>query len=324
MPKVSIIVPVYNTSAYLRRCMDALTGQTLEDIEIIAVNDGSTDDSPAILGEYEQKDSRVRVFHKVNGGQATARNMGIRRSHGEYVGFADSDDYVDADMFRQMYELAKEKDCDMVECNYHYLQETKDDIRELKTRGRIREYTGQKDMLIDPQVSPWNKLYRREILLHNGVDFPEGLIYEDTAFYIKTIPYVKKASYLDRACVYYFLRETSTMNANKSRKVGNIFQVLQNILDFYRGNGFYEEYAAELEYFCVKICLCSSLSRIGRVTDKELETKLLDKTLAFIHENFPFYKKNPYFHGKTGSYIKIVNRHNSRCIGRILGKIMKG
>ena len=69
------------------------------------------------------------------------------------------------------------------------------------------------------------------------------------------------------------------MNANKSRKVGNIFQVLQNILDFYRGNGFYEEYAAELEYFCVKICLCSSLSRIGRVTDKELETKLLDKTL---------------------------------------------
>ena len=97
MPKVSIIVPVYNTSAYLRRCMDALTGQTLEDIEIIAVNDGSTDDSPAILGEYEQKDSRVRVFHKVNGGQATARNMGIRRSHGEYVGFADSDDYVDAD-----------------------------------------------------------------------------------------------------------------------------------------------------------------------------------------------------------------------------------
>lgn len=220
MPKVSIIVPVYNTSAYLRRCMDALTGQTLEDIEIIAVNDGSTDDSPAILGEYEQKDSRVRVFHKVNGGQATARNMGIRRSHGEYVGFADSDDYVDADMFRQMYELAKEKDCDMVECNYHYLQETKDDIRELKTRGRIREYTGQKDMLIDPQVSPWNKLYRREILLHNGVDFPEGLIYEDTAFYIKTIPYVKKASYLDRACVYYFLRETSTMNANKSRKVG--------------------------------------------------------------------------------------------------------
>ena len=127
--------------------------------------------------------------------------MGIRRSHGEYVGFADSDDYVDADMFRQMYELAKEKDCDMVECNYHYLQETKDDIRELKTRGRIREYTGQKDMLIDPQVSPWNKLYRREILLHNGVDFPEGLIYEDTAFYIKTIPYVKKASYLDRACV---------------------------------------------------------------------------------------------------------------------------
>ena len=110
MTKVSIIVPVYKTSAYLRRCMDALVGQTLKDIEIIAVNDGSTDDSAAILGEYEQKDSRVRVFHKVNGGQATARNMGIRRSHGEYVGFADSDDYVDINMFKTLYDYAQMED----------------------------------------------------------------------------------------------------------------------------------------------------------------------------------------------------------------------
>lgn len=324
MTKVSIIVPVYNTSAYLKRCMDALVGQTLKDIEIIAVDDGSTDDSPAILEAYEQKDSRVRVFHKLNGGQATARNMGIRKSRGEYIGFADSDDYVDTDMFRQMYELAVEKKCDMVECRYHYLQECGDSTKELKTRGRIREYQNQKDMLIDPQVSPWNKLYRREILIQNDIDFPEGLIYEDTAFYIKTIPYVKKTAYLDRALVYYFLRGNSTMNANKSRRVGDIFPVLHNILDFYETKGFYKEYTTELEYFCVKIALCSSLSRIGRVTDKKLEARLLDETFAFIQDNFPLYKDNPYFRGRTGVYIRMVNRRNSKYTGRILGKIMKG
>ena len=324
MTKVSIIVPVYNTSVYLRRCMDALVGQTLKDIEIIAVDDGSTDDSPAILEAYEQKYPKVRVFHKLNGGQATARNMGIRRSRGEYIGFADSDDYVDTDMFRQMYELAVEKNCDMVECRYHYLQEYNSSTKKLRTRGRIRQYQNQKDMLIDPQVSPWNKLYRREILIQNGIDFPEGLIYEDTAFYIKTIPYVKKTAYLDRALVYYFLRGNSTMNANKSRRVGDIFPVLHNILDFYETKGFYQEYATELEYFCVKIALCSSLSRIGRVTDKKLEARLLDETFAFIHDNFPSYKDNPYFRGRTGAYIRMVNRRNSKYTGRILGKVMKG
>ena len=324
MPKVSIIVPVYNTSKYLRRCMDALVNQTLKEIEIIAVNDGSTDDSPAILEEYAAKYPCVTVLNKTNGGQATARNMGIRSSKGEYIGFADSDDYVDTDMFRQMYELAVKKDCDMVECNYHYLQEENGKTKELQTRGHIREYKNQKDMLIDPQVSPWNKMYRREVLMHRDLNFPEGLIYEDTAFYIKTIPYVQKAAYLDEPFVYYFLRGNSTMNANKSNKVGDIFLVLHNILDFYHTYGFYGTYEKELEYFCVKIALCSSLSRIGRVTDKKLEGQLLDETFTFIHDNFPEYKKNPYFNGKIGLYIKNVNRFNSKYLGRILGKVMKG
>lgn len=323
-PKVSIIVPVYNTEKYLARCLDALVNQTLDNIEIIAVNDGSTDKSPDILKEYAEKYACIRVLDKKNGGQATARNLGIRESRGEYIGFADSDDYVDTTMFEKMYSLAKEKECDMVECYFHYLMETDGEPKTLQPRGRVREYKNQQDMLIDPQVSPWNKLYRREILMQPGIYFPEGLIYEDTAFYIKTIPYVKKAAYLDEQLVYYFLRGNSTMNANKSRKVGNIFPVLEDILTFYKKYGFYELYAKELEYFCVKIVLCSSLSRIGRVTDKKLENELLDESFAFIRKYFPHYKKNPYFKGKIGIYIKNVNRGNSKYLGRILGRLMKG
>ena len=324
MPKVSIIMPVYNTEKYLKRCLEALVNQTLADIEIIAVNDGSTDSSLDILKEYAEKYSFIRVLNKENGGQATARNMGIKESTGEYIGFTDSDDYVDTTMFEKMYSLAKEKDCDMVECYFHYLMETEGEPKVLQPRGRVREYENQKDMLIDPQVSPWNKLYRREVLMQQDVNFPEGLIYEDTAFYIKTIPYVKKAAYLDEQLVYYFLRGNSTMNANKSQKVGNIFPVLENILEFYKKYGFYENYKEELEYFCVKIVLCSSLSRIGRVMDRELEQQLLDQSFAFIQKYFPEYKKNKRFAGKIGLYIKHVTRGNSKYIGRILGRVMKG
>ncbi len=324
MPKVSIIMPVYNTGKYLRRCLTALVNQTLEDIEIVAVNDGSTDNSLQILQEYAEQYDIIRVLTKENGGQATARNLGIRECRGEYIGFADSDDYVDTTMFEKMYSLAKEKDCDLVECYFHYLQETDGEPLVLPPRGRVREYQNQQDMLIDPQVSPWNKLYRREVLLQPDMNFPEGLIYEDTAFYIKTIPHVKKAAYLDEQLVYYFLRGNSTMNANKSKKVGNIFPVLENILSFYNKYGFYEAYKNELEYFCVKIVLCSSLSRIGRVTDKQLEAELLDESFAFIKKYFPQYKQNPYFSGKIGLYIKNVNRWNSKYLGRILGRVMKG
>lgn len=325
MAKVSVIVPVYNTSKYLKRCFEALVNQTLEDIEIIAVNDGSTDESLSILYRYEELyPKKVKVFSKENGGQATARNMGIRLATGEYIGFADSDDYVDTSMFEKMYNLAVKRNADLVECHYNYIQETDKGNRKLATRGVIKEHESQKDMFLNPQVSPWNKIYRREILMREDVDFPEGLIYEDTSFYVKTIPYITQSAYLDEHLVYYFLRGNSTMNINKSRKVADIFRVLEDILNFYKKHGFYDEYRDELEYFCVKIVFCSSLSRIGRVTEPSLEKELIGQSFEFVNKHFKNYRKNKYFKGKIGMYIRLVNRWDARIFGRILGKLMKG
>lgn len=325
MVKVSVIVPVYNTERYLRRCLDSLVGQTLEELEIILVDDGSTDSSLQILREYEiEYPDRVKVYTKANGGQATARNLGVRESKGSYIGFIDSDDYVDTKMFEMMYRAAEEDQCDLVECHYHYLIEEGKKTRELKTRGDIRQYKDQKDMFINTQASPCNKLYRREVLLQSGVNFTEGFIYEDTAFYIKTIPFIKKERFVNEPLYYYFLRSSSTMNANKSRKVGNIFPVIEDILNFYKDNNFYEAYQKELEYFCVKILLCSSLSRIGRIKDYNIAKELYDKTFSFIRVNFSGYKQNPYLCGKIGVYLKLVNRRNCIYIGKVLGRIMKG
>lgn len=325
MRKVSVIVPVYNTEKYLNRCLDSLLNQTIDDLEVILVNDGSTDGSVDILKDYVEKyPDRFVLIEKENGGQATARNLGIKSSNGRYIGFVDSDDKVDEKMFETMYEKAVQASYDMVECHYHYVLETENGLKELGTRGDIRQYKNQKDMFINPQASPWNKLFKREVIVNNGIRFPEGVIYEDTSFYIKSIPFVKSSAYVDEKFVYYYLRGNSTMNANKSKKVGDIFRVIEDYLEFYKENDLFEEYKNELEYFTVKILLCSSLSRIGRVTDKELEKKFRDKTFDMINEYFPNYKKNRYFEGKIGLYIKTIGRKTAKPMGKLLGKIMKG
>ena len=325
MVEVSVIVPVYNTEKYLSRCLESLVHQTLKEIEIIIIDDGSTDSSIDIMNDYLKRfPEKVRVIRKDNGGQASARNRGIWESNGEYIGFVDSDDYVDLAMYQTMYDIALQNDCDMVECFYHYVRDTEKGLRELHTRGNIRQYKNQKDMFINPMTCPWNKLIKKKLLLQEGMEFPEGLIYEDTAFCIKLIPFIKKERFVNKPFVYYFLRESSTMNANKNRRVADIFMVIENILTFYRIKGFYSEYETELEYFCVKVLLCSSLSRIGRVSDNLLRQELLNDTFSFIQKYFPNYKNNSYFSGKVGIYIKQLDRKNSDMVSKLLGQIMKG
>jgi glycosyltransferase involved in cell wall biosynthesis len=325
---------VYNTGKYLRRCLNALVNQTLpkNQLEIIAVNDGSTDNSLEILREYEEKyPELIRVFSKENGGQATARNLGIQKATGEYVGFADSDDYVDTTMFEKMLSLAKRDDADLVECHYHSMLEVspaKDgkmpEYKEIGTRGTIVARENPRELFLNPQVSPWNKLYRRSILIDNDIRFPEGVIYEDTSFYVKAIPFIRKQSYLDEKLVYYSVRQQSTMTSNLGKKVGDIFTVLEDTLDFYKNHGLYDEYKEELEYFCVKIAFCSNFSRIGRVSNPEVQKDLIDRTFEFVNKEFPDYRSNRYFTGKIGLYIKSVNRLNSRLYAKGLSKVMIG
>ncbi len=331
---VSVVVPVYNTENYLRRSLDSLVNQTISksEFEIIVVNDGSTDASPTILEEYKEKyPSFFKVYNKENGGQATARNLGIQLSTGDYIGFVDSDDYVDLTMYEKMNNIAIKEDADLVECHYHSMLELAEKdadgnplYKEIRTRGTISEKNDLRELILDPQVSPWNKLYRRSILVDNNIRFPEGVIYEDTSFYIKSVPFIKKQSYLDEKLVYYSVRQKSTMTSNLGKKVGDIFSVLKDILDFYKKNNLYEEYRDELEYFCVKIAYCSNLSRIGRVGDPVLKRQLLDKTFEFVEAEFPDYKENKYFKGKIGMYIRSVNRVSSGFYAKALSKVMIG
>ena len=321
MIKVSVVVPVYNAQEYLEDCVESLVHQSIKEIELIFINDGSTDGSLKILQEYQEKyPEKIHIITKENGGQASARNVGIAQAKGKYIGFVDADDYVAECMYEKMYNLAEKEQSDYVECRYQYLKVGKHgEVEKLPCYGNVRPYEKREEMFLDPLVSPWNKLYRTQILKEKHIGFPEGVVYEDTAFYAKVIPYIQKTSYEPEEYVYHFLRMGSTMNAKNDERVGHIFPVLQNVLDFYQQNHLFELYEKELEYFCVKILLCSSLGRVAKVSSFSLRRQYEDDTMRFIRDHFPNYRHNSYIRGsKKGLYMRCMNRVTMRMMVGVL------
>lgn len=324
MFKVSVIIPVYNTEQYLEACLDSVFGQTLKELEVILVNDGSTDASLRIMEDYQAKyPDRVKLLSKENGGQATARNMAIPLCTGEYVGFVDSDDYIEPEMYECMYRKAKDADADYVECDYVNVKVNQNGEQEriADYGSRVREYTCKEDMFIDPMLAPWNKIYRRTLLQESDVRFPEGYIYEDTAFCLKAISLIKRFAFVPEKFVVHYFRGGSTMNVNKSKRVSNIFPVLKDVITFYQKQGLFETYYPELEYEIVKILLCSSMIRISEIPDNMLRKQYCIETWAMLSEQFPRYKSNKYLKqkGMKNLYMKCVFRWNITLFCRLFG-----
>ena len=309
-PKVSVIVPVYNTEKYLRKCIESLVNQTLNDVEIVMINDGSKDSSESIIKEYIEKYPDKFVYRsQENSGQAVARNLALELCNGEYIGFLDSDDFVKTDMFARMYQKAVETGADYVACGYTDL--TYEDGKEIELQHYVASKVAYntKDMFKGALVSPFLHLYRRDIIEKSKVKFPEGVIYEDTAFYLNLIPYIKKLAVIEEPLAYRVRHSNSTMTTFKAEKVAQIFPVIDAALDYYKKYDFYEEYKNELTYFCVRILLCSSIGRIGKVEDRKKRKELVRKTLAYINDNFSDYRKNPYFaKGMQNLYMKSFNK----------------
>ncbi len=318
MPKVSVIVPVYNVEKYIEKCLDTLVNQTLEDIEIIIVNDGSKDNSKKIIEKYIEKYPRkIKYLDKENGGLSDARNYGMPYAKGEYIAFLDSDDYVELDMYEKMYELAKKEDSDMVECDFYW--EYEDKIRE--DIGAI--YSNKKEMLEKIRVVAWNKLIKREIIEKSKIEFPKGYRYEDVEFTYKLIPYLDKFSFLKKSCVHYIQRANSISNVQNER-TKEILDVLDNVLEYYKENGLYEEYKMELEYIYTRYLLCSSLLRMVKIENKDSRKKILKETWNNLNTKFPNWKKNEILinnNCKKNIYMRTVNKVTYRIYCGIFRRI---
>lgn len=219
-PKISLIVPVYNVESYLERCIDSLINQTIKEIEILLIDDGSTDNSGHICDDYAKIDKRIRVIHKKNGGLSDARNRGLEIASGDYIGFVDSDDYVHRDMFQVMYETMFQENCDIVEVGYKEFYE-KDTVQVDITKKSLNVYDKNSAVIrtildIKCRNYVWNKLYKKQ--LWKDIEFPVGKVYEDIFTTHKVISKSNKLVKLDANFYYYYQREGSIVNSKFNLK----------------------------------------------------------------------------------------------------------
>lgn len=213
--KLSIIIPVYNASSYLPICLERLLTQPFQSIEIILIDDGSTDNSASICDEYAQNDHRIRVKHELHAGVAHSRQIGLEEAQGNYILYVDADDVVDSDMITDMYQKAINENADLVICDY----------RELKHDGEV--YRKQEPLTLSGVVvlneilcgklygALWNKMMRREWLMKTKASFPQELtMREDLIFLSQCLPYAQKIAYIAKAYYGYERRNTSALTSN--------------------------------------------------------------------------------------------------------------
>ena len=231
MDKVSIIVPVYNVEDCLSYCVESLRQQTYKNIEIILVDDGSTDSSGEICDQYAQEDERIKVLHIDNGGQSRARNIGVQASSSDWIMFLDSDDYYDLKAVEYLVALRDKYAVDLVVTSIvevrNYQTELNTDDISLGNSEKLDRYTGLVRMFYGNSVGthPGGKLYKKEILLQ--YPYPEGMIYEDLAMAYEHIHYCAKIAVGYRSVYKYYRRMGSTVNSKYSERLLNFYKAME-------------------------------------------------------------------------------------------------
>lgn len=271
--KISIIVPVYKVEAYIHKCVDSILNQTFKDFEIILINDGSPDNCGHICDEYAKKDDRVKVIHKENGGLSDARNAGLNIARGDYVGFVDSDDWIEPDMYELLYNMCEENQCDIANCTStihfkHKVVKNGTHSLEIHNRKQAMEFM-LKGELYDEVV--WTKLFKRSLL--EDIRFSVGIIYEDTAFTYKVIHKSERVCCIGAPKYHYIKRDDSTMD----RAIKNIR--IDGVLIYDEMYKFMDKHYSELRNI-VALKLANSAMTV--------------MNLMSFHSDFPKYKKQYY------------------------------
>ena len=238
---VSILVPIYNVEKYLAECLDSILNQTLDNIEIICINDGSTDSSLEILQEYSRKDNRIKIINKENSGYGASMNIGLDAASGEYIGIVEPDDFVKKTMFENLYNLAKNYDAEIVKSDF--LQYTTSNKHTRKSGIISKKYADKPlniftypDLLKMPP-SIWSAIYKRELITKNNIRFLEtpGASYQDTSFAFITLSLGEKIVLTDKAFLYY-RQDNENSSVNSKEKVFLVCGEYDKITDFLNKN----------------------------------------------------------------------------------------
>ena len=272
---ISIIIPVYKVEKYLEKCIQSVIKQTYENLQIILVDDGSPDNCGKICDEYAKKDHRIEVIHKSNGGLSDARNKGLEIAKGEYIGFVDSDDYIESDMYEVLYNLLKQYNVDVSICNFYTVSQGKIAIK--NADNGIKEYNRieiLKEILLDNDIQSyaWNKLYKRE--LFGEIKYPVGKKYEDigTTFYL--LEKCNKVVVTGKPEYYYINRQDSIVNNVTETTITDYIELIMQRYDYIEEN--IKELSSYNKNYLKRILKTAeqdikSLNKVGDYTKKKYE-----------------------------------------------------
>ena len=279
--KVSVIIPAYNTEEYMSQCLESILAQTLQEIEILVVDDGSTDQTLKVLKDYEERyPEKVRVFHKENGGQASARNLALTYARGEFLGFVDSDDWISPEMYEEMYDKAVEEEADIVICDMvdHYPDR------------EIYHHSSSFADKFTVTPSACNKIFRRTFA--DGITFPVGLWYEDFEYTTKQLMKTDKISVIHKGFYHCHCREVSTMNNNNSQKNKDMLSVIEHLETFVSENGWKDRYADVLQYIHLEHILITTINRLECMENTE-KREVINFLRKAVLQRYPkFYKSS--------------------------------
>lgn len=315
MKKISIIVPVYNTSQYLNKCFDSILLQNYKNIELIVINDGSTDNSLSIINEYKKKDNRIIVIDKENSGQADCRNIGIDTATGDYLMFVDSDDYLESNAFDILINRIEDKDCDILCFDFYTIINN-----EKKYEKSLINYTEdiKRNYYLSPP-SPCNKIFKTKILNDNNFKFLVGYIYEDLATIPLTAFYTDKIDYINVPLYNYVIRKGSTMRQKEyNSKLENIYYAMDYLYD--NTKRLNNEYDKELEYMFIEHLLHASTLRFLEFKNTD---NYIEKNALILLDKFPNWEENIYYKKQTIKYkimCKLVVMKKFKILRRIFGE----
>lgn len=235
---ISVIVPVYNVEKYLKKSIDSLLNQTYKNLEVILVDDGGKDECPAICDVYKEKDKRVRVIHKENGGLSDARNAGLAVAQGEYIAFIDSDDYLKPNMYEILAKAMETVGADIAVCNFETVTQEGTPIAERNIHQIIRDevITGKEAICrlcgsnYEYYVTAWNRLYRKDIV--KDISFPKGKIHEDEFTAHLFYGAADKIACVKEALYCYVVREDSIMTRKYGKRNLDYFEALENRIQY--------------------------------------------------------------------------------------------
>ncbi|MCD8096963.1 MAG: glycosyltransferase [Lachnospiraceae bacterium] len=294
-PLVSIIVPVYNTKNYLARCVDSLLGQDYENLEVLLIDDGSTDGSEALLDEYQEKDARVRVIHQENAGVSLSRNRAIEAARGEYIRFVDSDDWLPENATSLLVGAAEEAGCDMVIADFYRVSGTrmsqKGDIDEDQVMDRVEFAAHMIENPADFYYGVlWNKLFRRSIIMDHGIRMDAELSWcEDFLFNLEYIRYAETFRAIQEPVYYYLKRKNSLVSQSMSiaTTIRTKIITFEYYNDFYKDvyGDDYEDVQGKVRYYLLSAAkdgvvmpIPSTRKKTGADLSPQTEQELLGKT----------------------------------------------